>query len=108
VFVRQVTIDLRAGAITRFAQVIEVEVMRLLRQQDGFLDHVTMVSLDGTRAVVLTFWDDARSEEAFVRNRHPELLESLREVIDGSAQVDRFESISSTLYDRQVEISPDH
>jgi heme-degrading monooxygenase HmoA len=98
-FVRHVTIELRAGSLTRFARIIEAEVLPLLRKQDGFRDQVTMVAPDCTEAVVITFWDDEESEEAFNRARNPEVARRLLEVVDGSPRVERFEAITSTLHD---------
>lgn len=105
-FVRHVTIELQPGSLARFARIIEGEVLPLLRSQEGFRDQVTMVAPDCVQAVVITFWDDEQSEEAFNRARNPDVTRRLLEVVDGSPRVERFEAITSTLHELAGSLGP--
>ncbi|HET9531253.1 MAG TPA: antibiotic biosynthesis monooxygenase [Blastocatellia bacterium] len=98
-FARHVSIRLRADSIPRFIRVITSEVVPLLREQKGFLDQIIFLSPDRPEALVITFWDDRESEEAFDRTLNPEVTRSLSEVIEGSPKVERFEviNLSSTV-----------
>lgn len=93
-FARHVTLKLRADSVAKFARVIESEVTPLLRKQEGFLHQVTLLSPERAGAVVITFWDQKESEEAFNRTRNPEILRSLLEVVEGTPEVDLFEVIA--------------
>jgi heme-degrading monooxygenase HmoA len=91
---RHVTMTLRADSLTRFTRVIETRVIPLLREQEGFLDQITLISPERAEAIVITFWENKDSEEAFNRTRNPEVLRGLLEVIEGTPKVDLFEVAS--------------
>ena len=100
-FARHVTMKLRADSVTKFAVVIETEVIDLLRRQPGFADQITLISPERAEAVFITFWETRESEEAFKRTRNPEVLEKLLDVIEGSPQVDLFEFADSSFYNKE-------
>jgi heme-degrading monooxygenase HmoA len=102
-FARHVTMRLRADSVTKFARVIETEVIDLLRGQPGFVDQVILISPESAEAIVITLWLTKESEEAFNRTRNPEVLEKLLNVIEGSPQINRFESVNCSFY-HQVQI----
>jgi heme-degrading monooxygenase HmoA len=93
---RHVTIRLKADSVAKFARIVETKVTPLLRQQEGFLNHYTLLSLQRAEAVVITLWENKEMEEAFVRTQNPELLKSLLEVIEGTPKVELFEVMVST------------
>jgi len=94
-FARQVTMRLRADSLTKFVRVMDNGVIPLLREQEGFLDQITLISAERVEAVVITFWDRKESEEAFNRTRNPEVLSRLLEVLEGSPAVELFEVVTS-------------
>jgi hypothetical protein len=85
---------LRADSLTRFMRVIETGVIPLLREQEGFLDQITLISPERAEAIVITFWENKESEEAFNRTRNPDVIRGLLGVIDGTPRVDLFEVAS--------------
>jgi heme-degrading monooxygenase HmoA len=93
---RHVTLRLRADSLTKFARLMENGVIPLLREQEGFLDHIILISAERVEAIVITFWESKVSEEAFNRTRNPEVLSKLLEVIEGSPGVSLFEVASAT------------
>ena len=97
-FARHVTMRLRADSVTKFAIVIETEVIDLLRRQPGFVDQVTLISPESAEAIVITFWETRESEEAFNRTQNPEVLEKLLGVIEGSPQINLFELVNSSFF----------
>ena len=97
-FARHVTMRLRADSVTRFARIMDTEVLPLLRRQAGFLDQITLVSPERAEAAVITFWHTKESEEAFNRTDNPEVLKKLLDVIEGSPRIDLFEVAGSSLY----------
>jgi heme-degrading monooxygenase HmoA len=92
---RHVTIRLRPDSVAKFARIVETEVTPLLRRQDGFLRHYTLLSLERAEAIVITLWDSKEAEEAFNRTQNPELSRSLLEVVEGTPKVDLFEVMVS-------------
>jgi heme-degrading monooxygenase HmoA len=95
-FIRHVSMRLREDCVTRFARILGAEVIPLLRDQDGFLDYITLISPERSEAVVITFWETEESEESFVRTRNPEVSRSLFDVIEGTPRVDTFDILDST------------
>jgi len=94
-FARHVTMKLRADSLTKFVLVMENGVIPLLREQEGFLDQITLISAERVEAIVITLWDRKESEEAFNRTRNPEVISRLLEVIDRSPEVGLFEVVTS-------------
>lgn len=97
-FARHVTMRLRADSVTKFAIVIETEVIDVLRRQPGFVDQITLISPERAEAIVITFWQTKESEEAFNRAQNPEVLEKLLGVIDGHPQINIFEFANCSFY----------
>jgi heme-degrading monooxygenase HmoA len=94
-FARHVTMRLKADSLAKFVRVMENDVIPLLREQDGFLDQITLISTERAEAIVITFWDRKESEEAFNRTRNPEVLHGLLGVIEGNPRVEIFEVVTS-------------
>ena len=92
---------LRADSVTKFAVIIETEVIDLLRRQPGFLDQITLISPERAEAIFITFWEARKSEEAFNRTENPEVLEKLLDVIEGSPQVNLFEFANCSFYSKE-------
>lgn len=97
-FARHVTMRLRSDSVTKFAVVIETEVIDLLRRQPGFLDQVTLISPERAEAIVITFWETKESEEAFNRTQNPEVLRKLLGVVEGTPQINPFEFVNCSFY----------
>jgi hypothetical protein len=85
---------LRADSLIRFMRVMETEVIPLLREQEGFWDQITLISPERAEAIVITFWENKESEEAFNRTRNPDVLRGLLGVIEGTPRVALFEVAS--------------
>lgn len=98
-FARHVSIKLKEDSIEKFARVVRTEVIPLLREQEGFLDQIILLSPDRPEAVVITFWDKRESEEAFNRLGSPDVLKDLLAVIEGVPDVRLFEVLNQTFPD---------
>lgn len=95
-FVRHVTMRLRADSVAKFGRILGGEVIPLLRKQAGFLDHITLISPERAEAVVITFWDTEDSQEAFIRTQNPQVSRSLFDVIEEAPRVAMFDVLDST------------
>ena len=63
-FARSVSMLFKPDAsLTEFIQIIEKEVILLLRKQKGFQDEITFIVPGGTEVVGLSLWDDREKPE---------------------------------------------
>lgn len=97
-YIRNVTMNLKAGSVPEFAGVIENEILPLLRKQQGFRDEITFVAPERSEAVAISFWETKENAEAYNRTGYPEILRTLAKVVQGTPKVETFELSSSTLH----------
>lgn len=97
-FARNVSISLKANSVGEFTRTFENEVVPLLRKQKGFQDSVSLVDLNGTEAVAISFWDRKENAEAYNRGAYPEVQKALAKVLDGTPQVKTYEVSNSTFH----------
>lgn len=97
-FARVVTIPLKAGTKSEYAKVLEKSIIPLLRSHKGFLDHIGLVSSDGTTSIGISLWDSSESAEAYSRSGFSEVMKALEPVAAGPAQVRPCEVTNSTAH----------
>lgn len=93
---RKVAVRLRPDALLEFKSLMECEILPWLRKQEGFLDLITLAVPDGKEVAVISFWDHDASDHAG-SGGYPEVLETLKELLDGVPYVKTFNVVSSTL-----------
>jgi hypothetical protein len=87
-YIRNVTIKLKAGSAPEFAGVIENQILPLLRKHQGFRDEITFVAPERLEAIAISFWDTKENAEAYSRMGYPEILKTLAKVVEGTPKVD--------------------
>ena len=97
-YTRNVTMKLKANSAQEFANVIENEILPLLRKQQGFRDEITFVAPERSEAVAISLWETKENAEAYNRTGYPEILKTLAKVIEGTPKVETFELSNSTLH----------
>jgi len=97
-FVRQVSIHLKADVTAAFTNTIEKEILPALRKQQGFQDELTMVVPGGRDAVAISLWDNKENAEAYNKSGYPEMLKLLAKVSDGTPQLRVFDVANSTFH----------
>jgi len=97
-FVRQVTMKLRAASAPEFARLIDREILPLLRRQQGFRDEVTLVAAERSGAICTSFWNTKENAEAYSRTLYPEVLKALSKVVVGIPRVQTFDLSNSTFH----------
>ena len=95
-FARTVRMQLKPNSATQFTQVIEREVIPLLRKQQGFKDEIAFVPSDGKEAVAISLWEQKENAEAYHRGAYPEALKAMAGVVEGTPQVQASEVSNST------------
>jgi hypothetical protein len=96
-FARKVSARLQPNSLARFAHLMETEVLTWLKEQQGFLDLVTLAAPDGREVAVISFWDYPASAEAYHASVCPTALNILGELLDGTPYVKNFEVLGSTV-----------
>lgn len=95
-FAREVTMHLKADSQTKFTEKLEKVIIPLLRLQQGFKDEIALVVSGGRKAVAISLWDRKEDAETYNREKYPEVLKTMGEVIEGTPEVETFEVSNST------------
>ena len=99
---RNVTMHLKPNSSAEFTQTFQKEIIPLLRKQKGFQDEITFIVPGERDAVGVSFWDKQENADAYSRGTYPEVLKFLRNVLDGTPQVQHFEVLNSTFHNIRV------
>ena len=97
-FARSVSFHLRPGRAADFAQILERDVMPVLRKQKGFQDQISLVTPSGAEAVGISVWNLKEDAEAYARVAYNGVLKVLQPVIEGTPQVHVYEVKNSTFH----------
>ncbi len=97
-FARTVRMHLKPESLSEFTELMEEEVIPLLRKQRGFTDEIAFVRPSGTVAIGVTLWDERESADAYERGVYPEVMKVLASVVDGTPRVRNFEVSNSTYH----------
>jgi len=97
-FARTVSLHLKPNSVTEFTQIIEKDIIPLLRKQPGFQDEIAFVVPDGTEAVSVNLWDHKEHAEAYHRGTYPSMLKALAHVVEGTPEVHIYEVSNSTFH----------
>jgi hypothetical protein len=97
-FARSVSIHLRNNSAAAFAQIIEKEVLPLLRKQKGFQDELTFIVPGGSEAIATSLWDRKENADAYSRDGYRTVLSSLAKVVEGTPQVHTYDVSNSTFH----------
>jgi heme-degrading monooxygenase HmoA len=90
-FSRHVTMPIKKNWVPEFSQVIEKEVIPVLRRQKGFLDEMVLLAPDKTEVVAISFWENKEFAEIYNREAYPGIVKILNKYIEGSPVVKTFE-----------------
>ncbi len=88
--------QLKPESASAFVDLMEKEVIPLLRKQDGFQDEIAFVRPSGTMAVGISLWENRDDADAYQRECYPQVLMALSKVIEGTPRVRNFEVTNST------------
>jgi hypothetical protein len=96
-FARKVSMHLKINGAAEFKKKIEGEVLPLLRKQAGFLDEITFLYPSGKEVHAFSLWETAEHAEAYNRETFPAVTKLLASVIEGTARVQTYEVLNSTI-----------
>jgi hypothetical protein len=95
-FARTVRMQLKPNSVPEFTQLVEKEVIPLLRRQQGFKDEIAFVPSEGKEAVAISLWERKENADAYHKGAYPEALKAMAKVIEGTPQVQTAEVSNST------------
>jgi hypothetical protein len=95
-FARNVQFTIRSGKQQEFNTVFETKVLPVLQKHDGFEDSIVLIN--GDQGIGISLWDNRNSAESYAKTAYPQVLETLRPVIEGTPQVLLCEVPFTTLY----------
>ena len=97
-FARKIYMHLKPNSVAEFTQKLEMEIIPLLRKQNGFQDEITFVSPGGKEAFALSLWSRAEDAEAYNRGTYPGVAKIMATVIEGSPRIETFDVANSTFH----------
>ena len=76
-FARTVRMELKPNTVAEFTQLLERDVIPMLRKQHGFKDEIAFVPTDGKEAVAISLWEEKENAETYNRAVYPDVLKTL-------------------------------
>jgi heme-degrading monooxygenase HmoA len=98
-YTRNVRLKFRAGSTNEFRQLLEQQIIPLLRTQKGFRDEITLVSSKRNEAIAISFWDNRENADAYNHVACLDVSRVLSKVIVSLPIVDTFEVVDSTFFE---------
>jgi heme-degrading monooxygenase HmoA len=98
-FVRIVELNAKTGKGKELAGTINDQVLKLLKNQPGFVDEVVLISPDNPdRGVAVSFWQNREDAEKYNRETFAKVSELLRPALEGTPQVRVYDVLTSTAH----------
>jgi len=97
-FVRKVSMRLKADAASEFIRKMESEIIPLLREQKGFLDEMTLLAQSGKEVYAYSFWESSTDAEKYDKNEFARVTGLLSGVIEGALRVHTYMVANSTFH----------
>ncbi len=104
-FARKVAVRLKPNSLTEFTNLMEREILPWLREQEGFLELITLAIPDRREVVTISFWDQEGNAQAYNSSGYPEVLKTLATLLDGVPSVKTFNVMTST-FQRVAPVQP--
>jgi len=97
-YARSVRMELKPNSVDEFTQLMDKDVIPMLRKQRGFKDEIAFVPTDGKEAIGISLWDEKENAETYNRAIYPEVMKTLAKVVVGIPQVHMLEVTNSTFH----------
>jgi hypothetical protein len=97
-FARAVSFHLKPGRAAEFTQLLDKDIIPVLRKQKGFQDEIALIAPGGTDAFGISVWDVKENAETYARDAYPGVLKALASVVEGTPRVQTYEVSNSTFH----------
>ncbi len=94
-FARKVECSIKSGQEQEFNKIIEA-MLPILQKQKGFQDMLLLTH--GGEATGISLWDTRTDAESYEKTAYPNVLESLKPLIEGTPKVEVCEVPFTTLH----------
>jgi hypothetical protein len=95
-YARMVCLVTQPSMRTQLCTVIEEEIVPLVKQQSGFVEHLTLMAEKEPRLVtVISLWKKKSDAENFRRTIYPTILQHLRPLLATDPAVTEFQCIGA-------------
>jgi hypothetical protein len=96
-YARNVSFRLKSNMQSDYTRTFESQILPLLRKQKGFKDGIALCNPGSSEAVAISLWENKTNADDYNTNAYPEVLKTLAKFIDGTPQVQTFETVITTL-----------
>ena len=97
-FARRLSLQLQPNKFAEFTQILESEVIPLLRKQQGFKDEITFAGSDNVKVMAISLWDTEENAATYDAGAYKDVLKMLHKLIAGTPKVGTTEVIHSTFH----------
>jgi hypothetical protein len=97
-FVRKVSVRLKTDGAGEFIRKMEAEIIPILREQQGFLDELTLISQSGKEVYAYSFWESSAAAERYEQSAFPRVTSILNNLIDGPLRIHTYMVANSTFH----------
>ena len=94
---RHITMQINKNVLPKFPEVIQNQILPLLRRQKGFLEELILMAPNKTEVVAISLWENKEFAEMYNREFYPEVVKILNRYVEGLPIVKMFEVEYSTL-----------
>ena len=93
---RSVSFHLKPGRAAEFTRLLDKDIIPMLRKQKGFQNEIALVDPGGRDAIGISVWDVKENAETYARKGYSDVLTALKDVVEGTPQVQTYEVSNST------------
>jgi hypothetical protein len=97
-YARNVSFRLKSNMQSDYTRTFEDQILPLLRKQKGFKDEITLCNPGTADAVSISLWENKNNADDYNTNTYPEVLKTLAKVIEGTPQVQAYQTVISTFH----------
>jgi hypothetical protein len=97
-FARNVSFRLKSARSAEFTQVLDRDVLPVLRKQKGFQGEIALVAPEGEDAIGISLWETKENAETYARGAYAGVLKTLEPMIQGEPRVQTYDVSSSTFH----------
>ena len=98
-FTRVVEVTTKSGKAREVCSTIRDKVLPILRNQNGFVDELTLVSTnDPNRVLAISFWKSKEDAQQYHNQQFQNVTSLIRGQVEGDPQVETYDVDTSTTH----------
>lgn len=99
-FARCVTMQVKPKMAANFKEILDNQVLPILKRRQGFQDELVLIAPDGREAIGISLWDTQQHAEAYSQQSYPEVQQILSKVTDATPAVKTY-AVSIATYSQK-------